>query len=328
MKKIDKIFFEFNENTPGAAVAVFKDGEIIFKKGYGLADLNTRSEITGETNFRLASVTKQFTAASVFLLIEDNLINLDSKLVDILPEFPDYANDITIKHLLQHTSGLQDYEDFIPDTASIQLLDHDVVEILIEQDSTYFKPGYEHRYSNSGYAVLAQIVEKISGKSFPEFLKERVFIPADMQNSVAYVNGINDVPDRALGYKKTDDGFEISDQSLTSAVLGDGGIYSSLNDMFKWDQSLYKASVLPQKVLDASWTKGKLNNGENFEYGFGWRLIEYRGYRLDYHTGSTCGFSNVYMRFPELDLGIVVLMNIRDYEALEYGKKVADIFLN
>lgn len=324
--KIDEIFSEFDNSTPGAAVAVFKDSKKVFSKGYGLADLESNTPIDEKTNFRLASITKQFTAASILLLEKEGLLNLNDKLTDIFADFPKYGKDITIKQILQHTSGLLAYEDYIDDTITIQLLDNDVLDILKERDSTYFEPGTQHRYSNSGYAVLALIVEKLSGKTFPEFLEERIFKPAGMTNTVAYINGVNNVPHRAYGYYYSEDGLEFSDQSVTSAVLGDGGIYSSINDMQKWDKALNEASILNEDYLTASWTKGMASD-TTFDYGYGWRLIEYAGKRLDYHTGSTCGFSNVYMRFPDENLSILVLMNLRDYPALDYGQKVADIFL-
>ena len=325
--KVDEIFKEFNDKTPGAAVAVFKDSKIIFSKGYGLSDLSMGTKINSSTNFRLASVTKQFTAASILLLIDDGKFNLDSKLVDLIPEFPEYGEEITIKNLLQHTSGLLDYEDYIDDTVTTQLMDIDVLNTLFKQDSLYFEPGAEHRYSNSGYAVLALIVERISGQNFPDFLNERIFEPLGMTNSVAYINGYNEIPNRSYGYANENGEFVFSDQSSTSAVLGDGGIYTSIEDMVKWDNSLNNATLLSEEVLNECWAKGKTNNGEIINYGYGWRLDEHNGYVLDYHTGSTCGYSNVYMRFPEENLSVLVLINIRDYPAFEMGKKVADIFL-
>ncbi len=325
--RVDKIFSEFNNKTPGAAVAVYKDSVIVFAKGYGLADLEQGPKINSATNFRLASVTKQFTAASILLLIDDGKLSLGSKLVEVIPGFPDYAKDITIKHLLQHTSGLLDYEDYIDDTVTTQLLDSDVLTILLGQDSLYFAPGSAYKYSNSGYAVLSLIVERLSGQRFPDFLEDRIFKPLGMNNSVAYIKNYNVIPNRSFGYVKENGEFNFSDQSLTSAVLGDGGIYTSVEDMQKWDESLSNATLLNGETLQESWTKGKTTGGEIFDYGYGWRLTEYNGYRLDYHTGGTCGFSNVYMRFPEAGISVLVLINIRNYPALDMGKKVSDVFL-
>jgi CubicO group peptidase (beta-lactamase class C family) len=326
--KVDAIFKEFNEGTPGAAVAVYKDSEIIFAKGYGLADLKNHTKIKPETNFRLASITKQFTATSILLLAQDEKLSLKTKLIEVLPEFPNYGKDITIKHLLQHSSGLLDYESHIDDTVTTQLMDEDVLTILMKQDSLYFAPGSQYKYSNSGYALLSLIVERVSGQKFPDFLKERIFTPLGMDNSVAFINGYNRIPRRAFGYKKENSEFIFSDQSRTSAVLGDGGIYTSIVDMKIWDDALNNSALLSPEVLIESWTKGETNNNEQFDYGYGWRISEYNGEYLNYHTGGTCGFSNVYMRFPEHHLSVLVLINIGDYPAFEMGKKVADVFLS
>ena len=326
-EKIDKIFEEFNLDTPGAAVAVFRNGKIIYNNGYGLADLDNKIPINNKTNFRLASVTKQFTSMSVLILEQERKLSLNDGLRKFFPLFPDYGKNITIKHLLQHTSGLLDYEDFIDDTSTYQVKDKDVLSILMKQDSTYFTPGAQHRYSNSGFALLALIVEKVSGKSFDDYLMEKIFIPLDMKNSIAFINGLNEVKNRAYGYTKTDSGFVFSDQSSTSAVLGDGGIYTSIEDMFKWNMALNNSTLLSSDKQKEAWTKGIDRDGSEFDYGYGWRLNQIDGNVCQYHTGGTCGFSNVYMRFPNQGLSVIVLINIRDYPALDYGKKVADLFL-
>ena len=203
--EIDRIFAEYDSaNTPGAAVAVFKNSEIVFSKGYGLANLEQNIKINSETNFRLASITKQFTAMSILILSEQGKLSLNDNLSKFFPDFPSYADGITIEHLLQHTSGILAYENFIDDTVTVQLKDKDVLEIVMAQDSTYFEPGSQHRYSNSGYAVLAMIIEKISGLTFAEFLKENIFVPVGMNNTVAFEEGISTVPNRSYGYNDTD----------------------------------------------------------------------------------------------------------------------------
>lgn len=326
--KIDEIFQEFSvENSPGVSILVKKDGMILYQKGIGLADLDRDIHITSQTNFRLASITKQFTSYSILILENEGMLSLDDKLRKYFPEFPEYADGITIKNILQHTSGLLAYEDFIDENDTTQLKDKDVLKILVAQDSTYFLPGSEHRYSNSGYAILALLIERLSGMSFAEFLKEKIFSPLEMSNAVAYEKGISYVPNRAYGYAKTDSGFDFSDQSLTSAVLGDGGIYSSTVDLLNWDNEIENPKLLPQEKFNRIFEKGVTNSGEEFDYGFGWRLDPYKNYYRPYHTGSTCGFSNIYMKIPEIDLTIIVLINIRDYDAKAYAEKIADLFI-
>ncbi|MFZ1290905.1 MAG: serine hydrolase domain-containing protein [Melioribacteraceae bacterium] len=324
--KIDNIFSEFRKGlTPGVSIAVLKNDNLIYEKGFGFADLENKILIKPKINFRLASITKQFTAFSILLLEKEGKLSLTDSLTKVFPEFPKYGNKISVKNILQHTSGILDYEDFVNDD-SIQVKDKDVLEILAKQDSTYFEAGKQHRYSNSGYALLALIVEKLSGKTFAEFLKEKIFNPLKMNNTIAYEKGISEVPFRSFGYAKSDSGFVFSDQSSTSAVLGDGGIYSSTIDLLKWNEEVENPTLLPKEKFAQSFVKGKNNKGEEFDYGFGWRLDPYKNYKRIYHTGSTCGFSNIYMKIPELDLTILVLMNIRDYDAKNYAEKVADLF--
>jgi CubicO group peptidase (beta-lactamase class C family) len=326
--KIDSIFSEFNNQTPGASVLVWQSGKIIFKKGYGLASLETKKIIEPKSNFRLASITKQFTAFSILLLEEEGKLSLDDTLPKFFPNFPEYGKDITVKQILQHTSGLLAYEDFLEDTLTVQLKDKDVLEILMERDSTYFEHGTKHRYSNSGYALLAMLIEKLSGKTFAQFLHDRIFVPLKMTNSVAFENGISEVPNRAFGYAKADSGFIDADQSLTSAVLGDGGIYSSTLEMVKWNNEIDNPTLLPKEKLNLAFQKLVLPNGDVVNYGFGWRLDPYRGFERPYHTGGTSGFSNIYMKIPELDLVVIVLINIREYNAKGYAEKISDIFID
>jgi CubicO group peptidase (beta-lactamase class C family) len=249
-------------------------------------------------------------------------------LTEHFPEFPQYANNITIKNILQHTSGLLDYEDFVNESDTVQLTDENVLEILINQDSTYFKPGSEHRYSNSGYAVLSMLVERLTGLTFPNFLGEKIFKPLKMGTTVAFVNGVNSITNRSFGYAKTNSGFVYSDQSLTSAVLGDGGIYSSTVDLRKWDKEVDSPTLIPKEKFSKSFEKGIDAKGESFDYGFGWRLDPYKNLKRIYHTGSTCGFSNIYMKLPEQNLTIIVLMNVRDYDAKNYAEQIADLIIN
>jgi len=178
--QIDQLFASYNgKATPGAVVMVIKNGKPIFKKAYGVANLEEKTSITTKTNFRLASMTKQFTAMRIMKLVQSGRLGYERTLQQIFPSFPAYGRGITIRHLLQHTSGLVAYEDLIPDTTTMQVHDQDVLRMMMAQDSTYFPPGAQYRYSNSGYAVLAMIVEKVSGKSFAKFLQENIFKPLE-----------------------------------------------------------------------------------------------------------------------------------------------------
>jgi CubicO group peptidase (beta-lactamase class C family) len=176
---------------------ILRKGEPVLTRTFGVADLSTGSLVTAGTNFRLASVSKQFTATAVLVLVGDERLGLDETLQDVFPDFPEYGAAIRVRHLLSHTSGLLDYESLLPDTLSVQVSDHDVLELMQEQESTYFPPGTEFRYSNTGYALLAMIVEARSGLSFSRFLRERILEPAGMHRSLAFQNGGPAVPERA-----------------------------------------------------------------------------------------------------------------------------------
>ena len=314
----DPVFAPYDgDNVPGAAVMVIQRGKIVLSRGYGMADLERGIEVEANTNFRLASVTKQFTATAILLLVDDGLVGLDEPVREILDGIPAVAHDVTVRHLLQHQSGLQDYENLIPDSFEGQVHDPDVLDLLSSTDSLYFTPGTDYRYSNSGYALLALIVEERSGLTFPEFLRTRIFAPLQMDGTLAFVDGVNTVPHRAYGY--TVDGNEVtfSDQSQTSAVLGDGGVYSSLADLYRWDQSLQTDRIIPDSLRTLMFTPGLSG------YGFGWRIDTHAGHRRYGHTGSSRGFRNVIHRYPDLELTVVILTNRNGPAVSDLAEKVA-----
>lgn len=341
--QIDAIFTSLkSSNAPGAAVLVVNHGKPVFRRGYGVTDLRTMHPITPQTDFRLASFTKQFTAACIMLLVKDGKLHYDDHLTDIFPEFPAYGKPITIRNLLNHTSGLPDYEDILtkqypdtPDEKIPQILDAGVLKLLEQQSPGKFPPGSKWEYSNSGYAVLAMIVEKVSGKPFGEFLHERIFAPLQMNHTLAYEKGKNEVPDRAYGHTKEKTGWRETDQSSTSAVLGDGGIYSSIDDLAKWDRALREHTLLSAAEMQPALTPvqptggaAKIPEGTNVHYGFGWFLDPYRGHRRMSHDGETIGFRTAIQRFPDDKLTIIVLANRSDVNPEELALKVADLYLD
>jgi CubicO group peptidase (beta-lactamase class C family) len=319
--KVDALLRDYIGDVPGAAVMVIHRGQPVFTKTYGLADVEAKIPVTPHTNFRLASVTKAFTATAILTLISDDYLTLDATLIDIFPNFPDYGRNITIRNLLNHTSGLIDYESLLPNTLTRQVYDPDVVELMMQQDSTYFPPGTAYSYSNSGYAVLAMIVEKISGQPFPVYLKSRIFEPLHMTETIAFMAGINAVPNRAYGYTIYPDSIVRTDQSRSSAVLGDGGIYSNLKDLYKWDQAFYGSQLLNDTLRQMMF----IPNLEN--YGFGWRIDSLQGHRRTHHTGSTRGFRNCFIRFPDDSLSVILLTNRNHPESvMPLGNAITEIF--
>lgn len=332
--QVDAIFAPLvSANSPGFAVGVVRDGKLVFARAYGVADLNTRAPITTSTNFRLASLTKQFTATAIMLLVHDGKLRYDDPLTKVLPEFPPYGKNITIRHLLNHTSGLKDYEDIYdeqmrgaPPDKIPQLKDADVLRIMERQTSTLFPPGTKWQYSNSGYAVLAMVVERVSGMRFGDFLRARIFRPLHMDHTVAYENGRNKVAKRAYGYRKNDGQWEFADQSPTSAVLGDGGVYTSIDDMVKWDAALKNYTLLSAAEMRPAYqpVKAEAPDGSATGYGFGWFIDAYKAQRRLWHYGETSGFRTSIQRLPGLT--VIVLANRTDVDPGELAIQVVRLF--
>jgi CubicO group peptidase (beta-lactamase class C family) len=341
---IDSLFSKFvSPHDPGCAVLVIKDGQPVFRKGYGVADLRTLTKIGPETNFRLASLSKQFTAMAVMLLVHDGKVHYDDRLTGVFPDFPAYGNAITIRQLLNHTSGLVAYEDImakqyvgIPDEKIPQISDAGVLDLLKGQTGTKFAPGTRWEYSNSGYVLLAMIVEKRSGMKFGDFLRQRIFTPLGMAETIAYEKGKNEVTHRAYGHTRTAGAWSETDQSSTSATLGDGGVYTSLDDLEKWDHALAAHTLLPAKEMEPALTPAAAANGAPLQqsdgslaplYGFGWFLNPYRGHRRYAHYGETVGFRTAIQRFPDDRLTVIVLANRAEVDAPALAESVADLYL-
>ncbi|HEY4530052.1 MAG TPA: serine hydrolase domain-containing protein [Luteimonas sp.] len=372
------------DDVPGAALLVVKDGEPVLRRTVGLADVDAGTPVTPATNFRLASVSKQFTAASVLLLAQDGRLRLDDPVRRWLPALPASANGVTLHHLLSHTSGLPDYEDLMAADFADQVRDADVLCLLAggtpcaadgrggdgeggsagetgaadantdartaafaadaaskpaaaqaadaegraaPTGQPFFAPGSAYRYSNTGYALLALVVEKASGRRYPEFLRERIFAPLGMDGSVAFVDGSNEVPDRAYGHSADGDSWRRTDQSTTSAVLGDGGIYSSIDDLARWDAALSDDRLLTdasRALAFAAHTTTPTGEADVDAYGYGWRLD---GQGLQWHSGETIGFRNVILRWPAQGLTVVLLTNRNDPEPYTDARAIGEAFL-
>jgi len=330
LPEIDALLAQYTGPTvPGASVIAIQGGRVVLRRAYGMADLERHVAATPETDYRLASVSKQFTAMAVMLLARDGKIGYDQPIRTILPELPAGAQGATVRHLLNHTSGLPDYEDLIPDTQTVQVSDRDVLALLARKDTLYFPAGSAYRYSNSGYVLLGLIVERISGVSFAEFLRARIFAPLGMTASVAHVAGVDTVPRRAYGYSPGAAGFTATDQSVTSATLGDGGIYTNVDDLVRWDQALYGETLVDAATLRLATTPPALPGGGGAEtqYGFGWFVDTYRNERRWRHTGETSGFRNAIQRFPDRRFTVIVLTNRNGGEPAAIAERIADALL-
>jgi CubicO group peptidase (beta-lactamase class C family) len=352
-KKIEAIFSGVTSPyAPGLAVLVRKNGSTVFERGYGVRELRTKRTIDAHANFRLASFTKQFTAMAILLLVHDGKLRYDETLPEIFPDFPAYGKSITIRNLLNHTSGLPDYEDLMEAaekskgtiwTPEKQIQDAEVLELLKKEKNGKFAPGKNWAYSNSGYVVLGLIVAKVSGKTYGEFLRAQIFAPLKMNHTIVFQKGKNEIANRAFGHSKENGAFKQTDQSATSATLGDGGIYSNLEDLSKWDDALRDHTLLSEKEFQPALTRVKLNDGSEphwpaeanddnlhpgkpVAYGFGWFLDPYHGRQRMWHTGTTMGFRTVIERFIEGDgLTVIILCNRTDLDPEALALKIFDL---
>lgn len=306
---IHHLFRNYKVPNPGASFMVIKNGEVVNKGGYGYANVEQKTKATPATNYRLASVSKQFTAMVIMMLIEEKKLSFETTLTEIYPEFPAYGGSINIRHLLTHRSGLVDYGRFIKEGQVLQLTDQEVFEGLLGTDSTNFSPGSDFQYSNTGYVLLALIAEKISGKSFSEFLEKEIFEPLGMTHSVQY-HPQKEIANRAYGYVKQEGRVVRRDQSLTSALQGDGCIYSSVIDYFQWDQALYTDNLIPKETLaDAFVAWDKNGKTDSSGYGYGWVVDYSNDVKILEHTGGTMGFVLHVVRVPSLSLSAAVFTN-------------------
>ena len=310
---INHLFKNYIGEKPSASFIVIKDGEIKVCKSFGYADLEKEVKADCNTNYRIASVTKQFTAMAIMKLISQGKLSYETKISELFPDFPEYGKEITIRQLLNHRSGLIEYFKLYPKDSEKQIVDKDVLELLKQQDSTLFIPNKNYKYSNSGYTVLSQIVEKISGMSYKDFMDKEIFEPLQMNNSTVYLKDL-DIKNRAYGYKLNDSIYELKDQYAWSAVQGDGGIYSSVNDYYKWDQALYTDDLITQKELKpafSNWDENGMNDKDG--YGFGWSVLTKNNTKYYLHSGGSTGFKTFALRIPSKNISVAIFTNNDDF---------------
>lgn len=298
------------------AVMVIDEGQPVYKKAFGYANIETLEKATPMTNYRLASITKMFTAMCVAILEEDGLITYDTLVKDILEDFPSYGDAISIQHLLQHRSGLYDFydrTDLLDKTFDVdhQVLDSDVYEIVKKSEGLAFEPGQKHDYVDVNYILLGLIVEKVSGMTLTDYMATHIFEPLEMDNSLCNDTTMAfDIAHRALGTAKENDKYITKDQNFSSATRGDGNVYTSLDDMYKWDQGLYGNVLLSNESKEAHYKAPKRPGLYSHNYDFGWVFRNNAKKQLEMmHYGSSQGFSTVYIRIPEKKQAIVVLSN-------------------
>ena len=322
---IERLMQRYEGDVPGASLLVLHDGEAKVHRGFGRSDLERHVEAGPATNYRLASVSKQFTAAAILLLAQDGTLSIDDPVRKWLPSLPSAAEAISLRHLLTHTSGLLDYEDLMAEPYDGQIRDAGVLALLEREDRLLFPAGTAYRYSNSGYAVLALVAERALGMSFPDVLRTRIFLPLGMHDTVAFVEGGPSVANRAWGYSAVEGGWQRTDQSSTSAVLGDGGIYSNTHDLARWDAALYDDRLLSDASRAMAFGKQVEVTGEDHQahYGFGWRISG----DTAWHSGETIGFRNVIVRWPDKRLTVILLSNRNEPAPYDTARAIGALFL-
>lgn len=308
----------YTTHTPGAAILVARQHEIVYKGAAGVANMATGTPLTTQSNFRMASVSKQITAMSVWLLVQQDRLRLNDALSLYFPELAHLGN-VQLHHLLNHTSGLPDFEEYIPTNQTAQLRDEEVLQITAIQQTTLFSPGTRYRYSNTGYVLLGLLVERVAGMAYGEFLRQNIFQPLQMHNSILYT-AESAISNRALGYARNAAGeYLLSDQSIGTATRGDGCVYTSPEDYLKWnsatsDNNLFNIKYQPLNL------KSTIDGNRGWYYSLGW-FFACRGTAVtEYlHSGDTSGFTNLVIRLPQHDTVVACFSNIANNQALLNG---------
>jgi len=328
---VDELFAEWDRSdSPGCVLGIIWNGRFIHARGYGMANLEYDVPITTKTVFRIASVSKQFTAACIALLVERGKLSLNDDVRIYIPELPKYDHPVRVKHLIYHVSGIRDYLELMSLTGRSDddyYTAEDVLELLSKQKTLNFNPGERFLYSNSNYFLLGLIVERISGISLRRFADENIFKPLGMLNTHFHDDHTMIVKNRAVGYSpRKGGGFRIDETNLD--IVGDGGIFTTVEDLYIWDQNFYDNKLEGgRRLIERMLTAGTLKNGEKINYAFGLRIGSYRGLRIIYHSGSFAGFRTQLMRFPKFKFTIICLANSSSINPTRLSKRIADIYL-
>ncbi len=312
----------YKPDEPGAAVIVVRDGKVVLRKGYGRANMELGVPVEPDMVFRIGSVTKQFTAVAILMLVEQGKLSLDDDITKFLPDYPTKGQKITIEHLLTHTSGIKSYTS-LPEWKAQWRKDVPVGELIgIFKDKPMdFAPGERYAYNNSAYVLLGAVIEKASGQTYEEFVEKNIFAPLGMKHSF-YDNTEQIITRRVAGYSKGKEGFINAAYLSMSQPQAAGSLVSTVDDLALWDAALYTEKLVKQESLKQAWTSEKLNNGKATNYGFGWSISTYEGHPVIEHSGGINGFASYALRMPN-DRVFVAMLTNRDFESP--GKHVLKI---
>ena len=331
--KIDNLFQKWDHSdSPGAALGIIQDGNLIYARGYGMADLEHNIPIDQTSVFYIGSVSKQFVTMCILLLEEQGKLDLDDEIQEYLPDFPRYDDPLTIRHFIHHTSGVRDYLTlwWLTGKDYMDHIDEDDVYALIKRQKTLnFTPGERYLYSNSCYFMLAMIVEEASGVSIKEFARKNLFEPLGMMNSHFHDDYLHLIKNRVFSYSPNEDGDIYNNLIMRFDLVGSGGVYTNVEDLYLWDQNFYQ-NVLGnggQAIIHKMHEEGVLNNGESAGYAFALHNDTYRGLKTVSHGGSLAGYRSQLVRFPDQKFSVIVLANISTFKPTARAHEVANILL-
>ncbi len=329
--RVDELFSRFDRpGSPGCAVGVAENGSLIHQRGYGMANLDHGVPLTPQSVFYIASVAKQFSAATMALLADRGLISLDDDVRRYVPELPDYGAVITVRQLVHHTSGLRDYLTLM-NLAGMRVedvhSDQAVLDLVVRQNALNFAPGSEYLYSNTGYFLMSVIVNRVTGRSFRQFADEAMFQPLGMRNTHFHDDRTMIVPNRVISYAPRGEGFR-QDYWANFEKVGSGGLLTSVEDLHRWDQNFDADRLGSDRLMDVMHTRGVLSSGDTLEYAFGMNVGHYRGLRTVRHGGSSMGFRAHLLRFPEQRFSVITLCNVGTVDAAALSQQIADIYLD
>jgi CubicO group peptidase (beta-lactamase class C family) len=328
-QNIDELF-AYNLHSPGCSVGVIRDGRFVFRKSYGKASLELGTPLTPESVFYMASVSKQFTAASVVLAAEQGFLSLDDDVRKYIPELSDYGHPVTLRQMLHHTSGFRDFLALTylagRDTSALSSSD-DVLKLIAHQKGLNNSPGDEYVYSNSNYFLLGIVVKRATGKSLAEFARANIFQPLGMTHTLFYDDRTIVVPNRVAAYDPGQDGRFLVDWSTLFDIVGGGGLMSNVDDLILWDRNFYSNKLGKGTLVRELESPGTLNNGHHINYGLGLWMSEYRGLRTVEHSGGTFGYRTELLRFPEQRFSVIVLCNVANADVEGLARKVSNLYL-
>jgi CubicO group peptidase (beta-lactamase class C family) len=330
-QKIDEVFAPYNKtHSPGCSVGVIRDSSFIFRKSYGEGSLELGAPLSSASVFYMASVSKQFTAASVVLAAEQGFLSLDDDVHKYIPELPSYGHAITLRQMLHQTSGFRDFlalTDLAGRDISTLSSSNDALQLIVRQKGLNNPPGEEFVYSNTNYFLLGVVMKRATGKSLAEFAAANIFRPLGMTRTLFYDDNGVVVPNRVAAYDPgKEDGFRV-DWSTIFDIVGGGGLMSNVDDLLLWDQNFYSNKVGKGSLARELETHGSLNNGHPINYGLGLWLGEYRGLKTVEHGGGTFGYRTELLRFPERRFSVVVLCNIANADVEGFARKISDLYL-